>query len=504
QAFNDVLLKDNPDTSLKLSSTYPNLIMASSKVLEVFTLLVSSSGAVLELTCSMRLYDGVEFVRVLPSMSLIKTDKIIVVYDRARISVFQFDNSVDTLVICKFIDTRTSIVLVKPPMLHSNMMSYSARRPLVRVDPKGRCATIVIYGVIIKLLKVADEGVYVTPSRSANNMKYLTSDSEALLYTLHDRDAPDVGLILCAFGVSATLELKLLTSPLSDVPHDAYKLLAVPAPYGGFIVVCSNNLIYCKFGARCCQLDLNNLGMIDFYTVQRLEVHPSTTDAFLTSATTLGENFFFLGSRLERKLKQLHWKNGENMFEYKDIDRDSLMTIGPLKDFFYLKEKTTDSDSSSYGLVCCSGHGKNGVLYKLHFSVRPTVLSPMHTIEDCTGLWTLYDNTSLGEAEHSQNHAYMIISYESYTQVVRLDRVFLENVEIKTYPRRTINAANLFGRRGAILVQSHVYMIFTDDVDNYKEAPGPISTATVLDNYVLFLMNDGHIHLLCGGDAYNM
>ncbi|GKE43526.1 cleavage and polyadenylation specificity factor subunit 1, partial [Tanacetum coccineum] len=222
----DVLLKDNPDTSLKLSSTYPNLIMASSKVLEVFTLLVSSSGAVLELTCSMRLYDGVEFVRVLPSMSLIKTDKIIVVYDRARISVFQFDNSVDTLVICKFIDTRTSIVLVKPPMLHSNMMSYSARRPLVRVDPKGRCATIVIYGVIIKLLKVADEGVDVTRSRSGNNMKYLTSqlganvkdfifidgDSEALLYTLHDRHPRDVGLILCAFGVSSTLELKLLTS----------------------------------------------------------------------------------------------------------------------------------------------------------------------------------------------------------------------------------------------------------------------------------------------------
>ncbi|GKA78815.1 hypothetical protein Tco_0785352 [Tanacetum coccineum] len=105
--------------------------------------------------------------------------------------------------------------------------------------------------------------------------------------------------------------------------------------------------------------------------------------------------------------------------------------------------------------VCCSRHGNNGVLYKLHFSVRPTVLSPMRT-EDCTGLWTLYDNTSLG----------------------------------------------------VILVQSHGYMIFTDDVaddvDNYKEAPGPISTATVLDNYVLFLMNDGHIHLLSGGDAYNM
>ncbi|PRQ20380.1 hypothetical protein RchiOBHm_Chr7g0227531 [Rosa chinensis] len=57
--------------------------------------------------------------------------------------------------------------------------------------------------------------------------------------------------------------------------------------------------------------------------------------------------------------------------------RDSLVNVGPLKDFSNGLRINADASASriakqsNYELVCCSGHGKNGSLYVLHQSIRP-------------------------------------------------------------------------------------------------------------------------------------
>ncbi|CAH9139751.1 unnamed protein product [Cuscuta epithymum] len=61
--------------------------------------------------------------------------------------------------------------------------------------------------------------------------------------------------------------------------------------------------------------------------------------------------------------------------------RDSLINIGPLKDFSYGLRINADPNAtgvakqSNYELVCCSGHGKNGALCVLQRSIRPEVIT---------------------------------------------------------------------------------------------------------------------------------
>uniref|UniRef100_A0A2N9IMS6 Protein kinase domain-containing protein n=1 Tax=Fagus sylvatica TaxID=28930 RepID=A0A2N9IMS6_FAGSY len=61
--------------------------------------------------------------------------------------------------------------------------------------------------------------------------------------------------------------------------------------------------------------------------------------------------------------------------------RDSLINVGPLKDFSYGLRMNADANAtglakqSNYELVCCSGHGKNGALCVLRQSIRPEMIT---------------------------------------------------------------------------------------------------------------------------------
>ncbi|PPS08801.1 hypothetical protein GOBAR_AA11840 [Gossypium barbadense] len=61
--------------------------------------------------------------------------------------------------------------------------------------------------------------------------------------------------------------------------------------------------------------------------------------------------------------------------------RDSLINVGPLKDFSYGPRINADANAmgiakqSNYELVCCSGHGKNGALCVLRQSIRPEMIT---------------------------------------------------------------------------------------------------------------------------------
>ncbi|GJT05831.1 cleavage and polyadenylation specificity factor subunit 1 isoform X1 [Tanacetum coccineum] len=201
--------------------------------------------------------------------------------------------------------------------------------------------------------------------------------------------------------------------------------------------------------------------------------------------------------------------------------RDSLINVGPLKDFSYGLRMNADPNAtgvakqSNYELVCCSGHGKNGALCVLQRSIRPEIIT-QEAIPGCKGLWTVYHKNSRNPAEQSktaaeddEHHAYLIISLESRTMVLQTVSNLEEVTEHVDYfvQGRTIYAGNLFGRRRVIQVYSRGARILdgafmTQDLNfraTNSEAAMTVSSVSIADPYVLLMMTDGTIQLLVGG-----
>ena len=115
---------------------------------------------------------------------------------------------------------------------------------------------------------------------------------------------------------------------------------------------------------------------------------------------------------------------------------DSLINVGPLKDFAYGLRINADLKAtgivkqSNFELMCCSGHGKNGTLCILQQSIRPEMITEVE-LPGCERIWTVYHKNTRGHNADSTKMvtkddeycAYLIISPESRTMV-------LETVEL--------------------------------------------------------------------------
>lgn len=646
----------------------PNLIVTAAHVLEVYRVRVSEdggkdvaveplrggvmagvAGASLELVCSYRLHGNVESVGVLSSGAEDRTsgrrrDSIILTFQDAKISVLEFDDSVNGL--------RTSSMhcFEGPQWLHLKKGRESfARGPSIKADPLGRCAGVLVYGLQMIMLKAAEAGGLVGDDGASGgggsvsariqssyiiNLKDLDVKNvkdfifvhgyiEPVLVILHEKELTWAGrlpykhhtCVISAVSISTTLKQHPLIWSATNLPHDAYKLLAVPSPIGGVLVVCANTIHYHSQSASCIlalnnyavpfdssqemsrssfsvELDAanatwlsNNVAMLstksgelllltlvhDGRIVQKLDLSKSKASVLTSGITTVGGSFFFLGSRLGDSLlvqfncgagsplglkeevgdiegdlpstKRLRrsssdalqdMANDEELSLYgSDLNngqssqktfsftvRDSLINVGPLKDFSYGLRMNADPNAtgvakqSNYELVCCSGHGKNGALCVLQRSIRPEIIT-QEAIPGCKGLWTVYHKNSRNPAEHSkkaaeddEHHAYLIISLESRTMVLQTVSNLEEVTEHVDYfvQGRTIYAGNLFGRRRVIQVYSHGARILdgafmTQDLNfraTNSEAAMTVSSVSIADPYVLLMMTDGSIQLLVG------
>ncbi|KAE9464951.1 hypothetical protein C3L33_03130, partial [Rhododendron williamsianum] len=207
--------------------------------------------------------------------------------------------------------------------------------------------------------------------------------------------------------------------------------------------------------------------------------------------------------------------------------RDSLINVGPLKDFSNGLRINADlsatgiAKQSNYELVCCSGHGKNGTLCVLQQSIRPETIT-QEQLPGCKGLWTVYhkntrshsvDSAKMG-FEDDEYHAYLIISLETRTMVLEAASNLEEVTETVDYyvQGSTIAAGNLFGRRRVVQVFARGARILdgafmTQDLSfrapNSEAGAGSetltVSSVAIADPYVLLKMTDGSIQLLVGG-----
>ncbi|KAL4574864.1 hypothetical protein LXL04_021704 [Taraxacum kok-saghyz] len=655
----------------------PNLIVTAANVLEVYTVRVQEdgnstskdsstvaqpqrggvmaglSGASLELVCSYRLHGNVESVGVLSSGAEERTsgrrrDSIILTFEDAKISILEFDDSVYGL--------RTSSMhcFEGPQWLHLKKGRESfARGPFIKADPLGRCAGVLVYGLQMIILKAAEAGGLVGDDGGSSGGGSLSARAqssymislreldvkhvkdfifvhgyiEPVLVILHEKELTWAGRLphkhhtcmISALSISTTLKQHPLIWSATNLPHDAYKLLAVPSPIGGVVVVCANTIHYHSQSASCIlglnnyavpmdssqemsrssfsvELDAanstwlsNDVAMLstksgelllltlvhDGRMVQKLDLSKSKASVLTSGITTIGTSFFFLGSRLGDSLlvqfhsgaaganedvndiepndvpsiKRLKRSSSDALQDLADDDelslygsdlnnahsaqktfsftvRDSLINVGPLKDFSYGLRMNADPNAtgvakqSNYELVCCSGHGKNGSVCVLQQSIRPEIIT-QEAIPGCKGLWTVYHKNSRNQPEHlktasedDEYHAYLIISLESRTMVLQTVSNLEEVTENVDYfvQGSTIYAGNLFGRRRVIQVYSRGARIldgaFMTQELNFKPAnsseaatspsSSSVSSVSIADPYVLLMMTDGSIQLLVG------
>ncbi|KAH7854835.1 hypothetical protein Vadar_018207 [Vaccinium darrowii] len=658
----------------------PNLVVTAGNVLEIYVVRVQEegsgsrdnrgtaeakrggvmagvSGASLELVCHYRLHGNVETMAILSvggGEGGRKRDSIILAFQDAKMSVLEFDDSIHGL--------RTSSMhcFEGPDWLHLKRGRESfARGPLVKPDPQGRCAGVLVYGVQMIILKAAEAGSGLVSEENAlttggavpariessyvvglrdldmkhvKDFIFLHGYIEPVMVILHERELTWAGRVswkqhtcmISALSINTTLKQHPLIWSAANLPHDAYKLLAVPSPIGGVLVLGANSIHYHSQSASCMlalnnfavsigssqemprssfsvELDaanatwlLNDVAMLSTKTgelllltlvydgrvVQRLDLSKSRASVLTSGMATIGKSLFFLGSRLGDSLlvqfscgigastlphgmkeevadiegdipsaKRLRRSPSDALLEMVNGDelslygsgpsnaqsaqktfsfavRDSLINVGPLKDFSNGLRINADLNAtgiakqSNYELVCCSGHGKNGALCVLQQSIRPETIT-QEQLPGCKGLWTVYhkntrshsvDSSKMG-LEDDEYHAYLIISLETRTMVLEAASNLEEVTETVDYyvQGNTIAAGNLFGRRRVVQVFARGARILdgafmTQDLSfrapNSEAGAGSetltVSSVAIADPYVLLNMTDGSIQLLVG------
>ncbi|MQM02177.1 hypothetical protein Taro_034944 [Colocasia esculenta] len=276
----------------------PNLVVTAGNILEVYLVRVQEedgrpprppgharqggvvegiAGARLELVCHYRLHGNVESMAILSVGSdnhSKRRDSIILAFQDAKISVMEYSDAIHGL-------RTSSMHCFEGPewnYLKRGRESF-ANGPIVKADPQGRCGGALVYDLQMVILKSAQAGQgfvgdddvtssggpisvcfessYIINLRELDikhvkDFTFVHGYIEPVLVILHERELTWAGRIswkhhtcmLSAFSISTTLKQHPLIWSAANLPHDAYKLLAVPSPIGGVLVVCANSIHY--------------------------------------------------------------------------------------------------------------------------------------------------------------------------------------------------------------------------------------------------------------------
>ncbi|KAF2311761.1 hypothetical protein GH714_026561 [Hevea brasiliensis] len=535
------------------------------------------SGASLELVCHYRLHGNVESMAVLPIESgdgSRRRDSIILAFKDAKISVLEFDDSIHGL--------RTSSMhcFEGPDWLHLKEMiilkAAQAVSGLVGDDDalgSGGAISARIQSSYIINLRDLD-------MKHVKDFIFVHDYIEPVVVILHERELTWAGRVswkhhtcmIAALSISTTLKQPtLIWSVVSATCALALNNYAVSVDSSQELPRASFSV---ELDAAKAAWLLNDVALLstkngelllltlvyDGRVVQRLDLSKSKASVLTSDITTIGSSLFFLASRLGDSLlvqftyglgsslvssglkeevgdiegdvpttKRLKRSPSDGLQDMKNFSfsvRDSLINVGPLKDFSYGLRINADANAtgmakqSNYELVCCSGHGKNGALCVLRQSIRPEMITEVD-LPGCRGIWTVYHKNARGHnvdtsrmaAVDDEYHAYLIISMEARTMVLETADHLTEVTESVDYfvQGRTIAAGNLFGRRrvvqvfergarildGSFMTQNLSFGSSNSESGSGSESSTVLSVS-IADPYVLIRMTDGSIRLLIG------
>ncbi|KAL9265877.1 Cleavage and polyadenylation specificity factor subunit 1-like protein, partial [Drosera capensis] len=257
-----------------------------------------------------------------------KRDSVILAFRDAKISVLEYDDSIHAL-------RTSSMHCFEGPVWFYLKRGWESfpRGPLVKADPQGRCGGVLVYDLQMVILQtvqagyglVGDEESFSSGAsvsarvdssyiinlqdldiKHAKDFIFVHGYIEPVLVVLHERELTWAGRIswkhhtcaVSALSINTTMKQHPIIWSAGNLPHDSYKLLAVPAPIGGVLVICANTIHYHSQSSSYA-LALNNFAVSgDSRVVQRLDLAKSKASVLASGITTLGNSLFFLASRL--------------------------------------------------------------------------------------------------------------------------------------------------------------------------------------------------------------
>lgn len=203
-------------------------------------------------------------------------DSLLLCFPDAKISVVEYDPSIH--------DLRTTSLHFFEDEEMKQGYTQSSLPPVIRVDPDGRCAALLIYGRSIVILPFRREAGIISVDQDSSisqavkspvlssyriplheedafagdkinnilDIEFLEGYNEPTLLILHEPIRTCSGRLAVRQDTvaMATLSLNIGSKlhpviwSVKDLPYDCWKAVAVPKPVGGVLIFSANSLIY--------------------------------------------------------------------------------------------------------------------------------------------------------------------------------------------------------------------------------------------------------------------
>jgi hypothetical protein len=259
-----------------------NLVVAKNNILELYQLRVESDGeeisyAQLELVTDSTLYGSVRQLEVI-RMGHSVTDWLLVVFNDAQLAFiawdpFKFDFATITIrnyEDVKLLDGKLSIA------------SSSKAAPMLRVDPDQRCAALLFYGNLLRIIPMEDfdsetgeDGEFVINLedigvRHVKDIVFLEGNLEPTIAILFEYANSWAGRVSTSRRTCSvrTLSLSLIRKEYTDIwteselPYNCFKLTSVAPPVGGVLLLATNTFWYLNSSSRVA-VAVNEFGLPD-------------------------------------------------------------------------------------------------------------------------------------------------------------------------------------------------------------------------------------------------
>ncbi|KAI8851683.1 CPSF A subunit region-domain-containing protein [Chytridium lagenaria] len=190
-------------------------------------------------------------------------------------------------------------------------------------------------------------------------------------------------------------------------------------------------------------------------------------------------------------------------FQFRVVD--SIPCTGPIRDMaigepakYSEDEYTPSSVRKELEIVGCLGEGADGAIGVFQRSVRPRILTTVE-LPQVQETWAVRCSQ---DGDKDGYHDYLIMSEENKTTILQTGEELQEVQDTEFYSSgMTVTAASILGNRFVVQVHPNGVLLLNSAGKNVQDIPIGnkdhwIVSSSILDPFIIILMNDGEIVLL--------